>query len=183
MLLNCGVGEDFESSLDCKEIQPVHPKGKQSWVFFGRTDADAPILWPPDVKKWLIGKDPDAGKRLKAGGERDDRGWDGWMASPTQWTWVWASSRSWWWTGKPDMLQSTGLQRVRYSWATELNWWLIHFVVQQKLTQHCKAIILQNCNDYLKLSTSISKPVLPDIDTDCVQGTRISKFLANWSHQ
>ena len=59
--------------------------------------------------------------RLKAGGEGDDRGWDGWMASPTQWMWIWASSRSWWWTGKPDVLQSMGLQRVRHDWVTELN--------------------------------------------------------------
>ena len=61
MFLNCGVGED---SLDCKEIQPVHPKGNQSWIFIWRTDAEAetPILWLPDVKSWLIGKDPDAGK-------------------------------------------------------------------------------------------------------------------------
>ena len=59
MLLNCG-----ESPLDCKEIQPVHPKGDQSWLFIGRTDVEAetPILWPPDAKSWVIGKDPDAGK-------------------------------------------------------------------------------------------------------------------------
>ena len=64
MLLNCGAGEDSDSPLDCKEIQPVHPKGDQSWVFIGRTDAEAetPILWSLDVKNWLIGKDPDAGK-------------------------------------------------------------------------------------------------------------------------
>ena len=64
MLLNCGVGEDSWESLDYKEIQPVHPKGNQSWIFIRRTDAEAetPILWPPDVKNWLIGKDPDAGK-------------------------------------------------------------------------------------------------------------------------
>ena len=64
MLLNCGVGEDSLESLECKEIQPVHPKGDQSWVFIGRTDVEAetPILWPPDAKSWLIGKDPDAGK-------------------------------------------------------------------------------------------------------------------------
>ena len=59
---------------------------------------------------------------LKAGGEGDDRGWDGWMASPTQWTWVWVNSGSWWWTGRPGMLQSMGLQRVGHNWATELNW-------------------------------------------------------------
>ena len=59
-------------------------------------------------------------ERLKAGEEGDNRGWDVWMVSPTQWIWVWASSRSWWWTGKPGVLQSVGLQRVRYDWATEL---------------------------------------------------------------
>ena len=65
MLLNCGVGEKtLESPLDCKEIQPVHPKGNQSWIFIGRTDAEAeaPILWPPDAKNWFTGEDPDAGK-------------------------------------------------------------------------------------------------------------------------
>ena len=56
------------------------------------------------------------------GGEGDDRGWDGWMASATRWTWVWARSGSWWWTGRPGVLQSIGSQRVRYDWATELNW-------------------------------------------------------------
>ena len=61
-------------------------------------------------------------KRLKVGGEGDNRGWDGWMASLTLRLWVWASSRSWRWTGKPSMLQSMGLQRVRHDWATELNW-------------------------------------------------------------
>ena len=62
MLLNCGVGKHLESPLDCKEIQPVHSKGNQSWVLIGRTDVEAetPILWPPHVKSWLIGKDPDA---------------------------------------------------------------------------------------------------------------------------
>ena len=61
-------------------------------------------------------------ERLKTRGEGDDRGWDDWMASPTQWTWVWVSSRSWWWTGKPGVLQSMGSQRVGHDWATELNW-------------------------------------------------------------
>ena len=75
----------LESPLDCKEIQPVHPKRNQSWVFIERTDveAEAPILWPPDAKGWLIWKDPDARKRLKVGEEGDSRGWDDWMASPT----------------------------------------------------------------------------------------------------
>ena len=82
MLLNCGVGEDsFESHLDCKEIQSVHPNGNQSWIFFGRTDAETetPILWLPDVKNWLIGKYPDAGKdwRWEEKGTTEDEmvGW------------------------------------------------------------------------------------------------------------
>ena len=66
-------------------------------------------------------KRPWCWERLKAGGKGDDRGWDGWMASTTQWTWVWASFGSWWWAGRPGMLQSMGLQRVRHDWATELN--------------------------------------------------------------
>ena len=113
----------LEGPLDCKEIQPVHPKGNQSWMFTGRTDAEAetPILWPPDVKNRLIWKDPDAGKDWRQE-EKGMRGWDGWMASLTQWTWVWVKSRSWWWTGKPVVLQSMGLKRVRHDWAPELNW-------------------------------------------------------------
>ena len=116
----------LESPLDCKEIQPVHPKVDQSWVFIGRTDAEAetPILWPPDVKSWLIGKDPDAGK-VKAGGEGDDRGWDGWMASLTRWTWVWVNSGRQWWTGWPGVLWFMGLQRVGHYWVTKLNWLIL----------------------------------------------------------
>ena len=84
----------LESPLDCKEIQPVHRKGDQSWVFIGRTEAEAetPILWPPDVKNWLVGKDHDAGKDWR----QEEEGWDSWTASPTRWTCVWASSGSWW---------------------------------------------------------------------------------------
>ena len=110
----------LESPLDGK-IKPVNSKGNQPWIFIGRTDAEveALILWPPDAKGWLTGKDPDGGKRLKAGGEWDDRGGDGWRALMTQWTWVWANSRRWWRTGKPGVLQSRGLQRVRHNWATE----------------------------------------------------------------
>ena len=77
-------------------------------------------------------KNPWCWERFKAGGEGDDRGRDGWMASPTRWTRVWASSGSWWWTGKPGMLQSIGLQRVGHDWVTELNWW-IYF---QSVTVH-----------------------------------------------
>ena len=114
----------LESPLDCKEIQPIHPKGDQSWVFTGRTDAKAetPILWPPHEKSWLFGKDPDAGRDWGAG-ERDDRGWDGWMASLTRWTWVWVNSGNWWWIGRPGVLRFMGSQsQTRLSDWTEVNW-------------------------------------------------------------
>ena len=108
----------LESPLDCKEIQPVHSEGHQSWVFIGRSDAKAetPILWSPNVKRWLIGKDPEAGRDWR---QEDDRGWDGWMASLTWCTWVWVNSGSWWWTGRPGMLRFMGLQRGGQDCATE----------------------------------------------------------------
>ena len=79
----------LETLLDWKEMQPVHLKGNQSWMFIGTTDAETetPILWPPDVKNWLIWR-PWCWERLKVEGEGDDREWDSWMASPTWWMWV-----------------------------------------------------------------------------------------------
>ena len=138
MLLNCGVGEDSGESLGCKEIQPVHPKGNQCWIFTGSTDAEAeaPIVWPPDAKNKELTpwKRSWCWERLKAGGEGGDRGWDGWMESPTQWTRVWASSGSWWWTGKPGMPQSMGSQRDGHDRVTELNWDLIqHWCTEVKI--------------------------------------------------
>ena len=113
----------FESPLDCKEIQPVHPKGDQSWVFIGRTDpeTDSNTL-ATSCKELTHWRRPWCWEGLGAGGEGDDRGWDGWMASPTWWIWVWVNSGSWWWTGRPGLLRFMGSQRVRHSWATELNW-------------------------------------------------------------
>ena len=110
----------LESPLDCK-IQPVHSKD-QSWVFIGRTDGEAetPILWPPHEKNWLIGKDSDAGRDWGQE-EKGTTGWDGWMASMTWCTWVWVNSGSWWWTGRPGMLQFMGSQIVWHDWATEQN--------------------------------------------------------------
>ena len=123
----------------CKGVKPVSPKGDQFWMFIRRTDAEAgaSMLWPPEEKSWHIRKDPDAGKdwrreekgmtedemagwhqwlsgpwcweRLKAGGEGDGRGWGGWMASLTQWTWVWTSSGKRWSTGRPGVLQVHGV--------------------------------------------------------------------------
>ena len=75
--------------------------------------------WWEELTHWKI---PWCWERLRAGGEGDNRGWDGWMASPAQWTWIWVGSGSWWWTRRPGMLSSMGLQRVRHDWVTELNW-------------------------------------------------------------
>ena len=119
-------------------------KENQSWIFIRKIDAEAetPILWLPDAKNWLICKDPDAEaeapilwppdvknwkrpwcwERLKTGAEGDNRGWDGWMASLTWWTWVWVNSGSWWWTGRPGMLRFMGSQRVGHDWVTDLIW-------------------------------------------------------------
>ena len=110
--LELQLEKTLESPLDGKEITPVNLKGNQSWIFIERTDAEAeaPILWPPDAKNWHTGKDSDAGKDCRQEEKGDDRGWDGWMASLTGWTWVWASSGSWWWTGKLGVLQSMGSQ-------------------------------------------------------------------------
>ena len=121
MLLNCGVGEDPWESLGLKRsnqltLKKINPEYsleglmlKLKLQYFGH------LIWRTDSfeKTLMLGK-------IEAEGE-GDRGWDGWMASLTQWTWVWASSGSWWWTGQPGVLQSTGSQRVGHDWATELN--------------------------------------------------------------
>ena len=121
----------LESPLDYKEIQPVHPKGNWSWIFIGRTDVETEIaiLWPLDVKNWLIWKEPDAGKawRQEEKGTTEDEmvGWHHW-----QWPWVWVHSGSWWWIGRPGILQSMGSQRVGHEL---LNW-----------TEPCCTLDLQN---------------------------------------
>ena len=115
----------LESPLDCKEIQPIHPQGNQSWIF---TDAEAetPILWPPDAKNWLTGKDPDVVKDWRQENVMTEDEMVGWhhqlSIELSKQTCVWVSSGSWWWAGKPGMLQFMGSQRVTHGWATELNW-------------------------------------------------------------
>ena len=110
-----------ESTLDSKEIKPVNPKGNQTWMFTGRSNAEAEtlILWPLDAKSWFTGKEPDSGKDWGPGGEGSGREQNCWMASLTQQTWVWANSRRWWGTGKHSVLQAVGQQRVGHNWATE----------------------------------------------------------------
>ena len=124
MFLNCSVGEDSWESLGLQG-DPTSPSKRKSvlnihwkdWCWSWNSNTLA--TWWEEL---TLLKRPWCWKRLKAGVEGDDRGWGGWMASPTQWTWVWASSWSWWWTGKPGVLQSMGLQRAGHDWMTELNW-------------------------------------------------------------
>ena len=124
MFLNCGVGEDSWESLGqqgdptspfLKEISPEYSLEGLMWSWSSNTLA----TWCKELTNW---KRPWCWERLKVGGEGDDRGWDGWMASPTRWTWVWVNSRSWWWTGRPGVLQFSGSQRVGHDWASEQNW-------------------------------------------------------------
>ena len=124
MLLNCGIGEDSWESLALQEDSTSQSKRKsvlnihsKDWCWSWNSNTLA--TWCKELTPW---KRPWCWERLKAGGEVDDRGWDGWIASLTRWTWVWASFGSWWWTGRPGVLQFMGLQRVGHDWATELSW-------------------------------------------------------------
>ena len=122
MFSNCGAGEDSWESLGLQGDQ-TSPSFRKSVLNINWKDwcwswsSNTLTTWCKELTHW---KRPWCWERLKAR-EGEDRGWDGWMASLTCWTWVWASSRSWWWTGRPGLLQSIWLQRVRYDWVTELN--------------------------------------------------------------
>ena len=128
MLLNCGIGEDSWESLRLqgdqtsqsyrKSVLNIHCK---VWCWSWNSNTLATCC--KELTHW---KKPWCWEKSKVGGKGDNRGWDGWMSSPTRLTWVWVSSRSWWWTGKPGMLQSMGSQTVGHDWVTELNWftWL-----------------------------------------------------------
>ena len=115
----------LERPLDCKEIDPTSPSQRRSvlgvhwkdWCWNWNSNTLA--TWWEELIHW---KRPWCWERLRAGGEGDNRGWDVWMASLTQWAWVWVKSRSWWWTGRPDVLRFIGSQKVGHDWATELNW-------------------------------------------------------------
>ena len=134
MLFNCGVGEDSWESLGLQG-DPTSPFWRRSalgvhwkdccWSWNSNTLG----TWCKELTYW---KRPWCWERLKAGGEGDDRGWDGWMASLTQWTWVRVNSGSWWWT-RPGVLQSMGSQRIGYNWATELNSLKITSIGKKKL--------------------------------------------------
>ena len=124
MLLNYGVGEDSWESLGLQG-DPTRPFYRRSvlgvhwkdWCWSWNSNPLA--TWCEELTHL---KRPWCWERLRAGGEGDDRGWDGWMASLTQWIWVWVNSGSWWWTGRPGVLWFMGSQRVRQDWVNELNW-------------------------------------------------------------
>ena len=120
----------LESPLDCKQIKTVNPKGNQPWIFIGMIDAEAPILWSPDAKSWLTGKDPWCWGRLRAGGEEGKREGDGWMASLTQWTWVWASS------GR----ELQGSRRAAIRGVTESQMWLSDWTMNN-YTEQREAVV------------------------------------------
>ena len=121
----------LESPLDCKEIQPVHPKGNSVlsvyWKdWFWSWSSNTLATWCQELTHW---KSPWCWERLKVGGEVGGRGWDGWMVSLVQWTWVWANSGRWWWTGKPCMLQFLESQRVRHDLVTEQQYVMLRVLV------------------------------------------------------
>ena len=114
----------------------------RDWYWSWNSNTLAP--WCKELTHWKR-----CWESLKAGGKGDDRGWDGQMASPTRWTWVWASFGSWWWTGKPGMLQSMGLQRAGHDWASELNWQLIPFRTIFSIRQKLFAIYQSSLSSHL----------------------------------
>ena len=139
--LDESVEKTLESPLDCKEIQPVHPKGDQSWVFIGRTDAEAetPILWPLHAKSWLIGKDPDARKdwsqEEKGTTEDEMAGWHYWLYEH-EFGWIPGAG-----VGQEGLVccDSWG-HRVRHDWATELNWTFLLSYQTQNIAEMRKII-------------------------------------------
>ena len=143
----------LESPLDSKEIKPVSPKGNQLWILTGRTDAESwssntLATWCEKLTQW---KRPWCWGRLRAGGEGGDTGWNGWMASLIQWTWVWANSGSWR-TAKPGVLQSVGSQRVGHDWATEQKQYLHRAETNKKTSRAWKT--------YGKRLKSLSEPCM-----------------------
>ena len=177
MLLNCGVREDSWESLglqgnptslsERKSVLNIHWK---DWCWSWNSNTLA--TWCEELTHW---KRPWCWERFKAGGEGDKRGWDGWMASLTQWTQVWVNSRSWQWTGRPGMLQSMGSQRVGHNWVTELNW-----TDKEELTI-CgpKSLVFkgsQNGDVFILLSSSLDTHFIVQAHSIC----KCWHLLSNW---
>ena len=137
----------LENPLDCKEIQPVYPKGNQSWIFIGRSDAEAetPILWPPDAKNCLVGKDPDARKdwRREEKGQQRVKWLDGITDSMDR---VWVNSESWWWTRKSGVLQSMGTAKSQ----TLLSGW-----TELSIVQETQPRIIKSCPGQIRVKKII----------------------------
>ena len=157
MLLKCGVGEDSWESLGLQG-DPTSPFWRRSTLGF---------LWREWCWSWNSGtlatscdelthwKRLWCWEGLGEGGEGDDRGWDGWMASLTRWTWVWVNSGNWWWTGRPGVLRFMGLQRVGHDWATELNWTEL-IVFEYVHHEPCEG----RCPGMNELNASVSRVIL-----------------------
>ena len=147
MLLNCGAIEDSWESLGLQG-DPTSQSYRKSFLNINwknwcwNRNSNILVTWCEELTHW---KRLWCWERLRAEGERGDRGWDGWMALLTRWTWVWASSGSWWWTGKPVLLQSVGWQRIRHNWTTELNW-----KVKVKVAQLCLTLCKLNWTEHVK---------------------------------
>ena len=140
MLLNCDAGEDSWESLGLQRDQTNHSWRKsvlnihwKDWCWSWNSLATL----CEELTHW---KRPWCWEILKAGGEGNDRGWDGWMALLTWWTWMWASSGSWWWTGKPGVLRSMGSQKVGHNWVTKLNWTEFN-----NLNLHARGVVMGGC--------------------------------------
>ena len=167
MLLNCGVGEDSFESLGLQG-HPTSPFWRRSALGFlwrewcWSWNSSTLATWCEELTHW---KRLWCWEGLGAGGEEDNRGWNGWMASLTQWTWIWVNSGSWWWTGRPGVLRLTGSQRVGHDWATELNWLTDHsficvsvHVFTTPWTEACES----------SLSFSVSQNLLKFMSTESV---------------
>ena len=154
MLLNCGVGEDSWESL-----------GLQGDPILWSWNSNTLATWCEELTHL---KRPWFWERLKVGGEGDDRGWDGWLASPTQWTWVWVNSRSWWGTGRPGVLQFMGSQRVWHDWVSD--WWLKCVPIQSYLSSFAF---------FLVPSLSLSPFLLPSPLLSCQP---VNKEMYNKDH-
>ena len=171
MLLNYGVGEDSWELLGLQG-DSTGPSYRRSvlgahwkdWCWSWNSNTLATSC--EELTRW---KRPWCWEGLRAGGEGDDRGWDGWMASPTRWAWVWVNSGSWWWTGRPGMLRFTGAQRVRHDWATELNWtWWLR---------------LASCsNSAMNFLQRILEVTEPHIQGCCMVIGKLSTESQGWGH-
>ena len=185
MLLNCGVGEESWESLGLQG-DPTSPSKRKSvlnirwkdWCWSWNSNTLA--TW---CKELTHLKKPWCWERLRAGGEGDDRGWDGWMASPTQWTWVWVNSGSWWWTGRPGVLQSLGLQRVGHDWATELNWAELLSVYYGRFSGRSLSRQIESFWHYHELFSSGKADEMTRVWSGSVVLSKLGRDVCGWEHR